>query len=486
MSLPSTDEEAQSAYDWRNVIPDGLLWNEAQLERGHSLNRVLLSLFVLRDDPRHKLKIELVGTAFIIKADGATAAAVTAAHNFERVRQILHPDPLHHPSALPEFLPPPSELDLTNVKALYLDGKNAVVCNLELAAWDCDTDYALLFVKAPPHQSLFQEWLWLDDQVPEVGDPVCMIGLGEMEFTSNIDPVNFGTIQRRLVLRVGRVESLHQQGYYFVKTPCVETSIPAFPGMSGGIVARWTAPNTRIQPFGFISRSLDIGLSSSESYYDRSVSGRSIGAILKMEKTAIPDGGQTVGIQIRNTGVGRNNLSFMRRHTQRQGQNMDSTQPSPLILELCLVCDDIRQENNGKKILIGVYDDIMVQSLPTSISLCFWMRFKDPPLGTHVIECSILGERNQRLVPGQSVQMDFTHASPYYELMVRVLLHLIEPEIVRLLWRDNGGEWDEALSFKIGVQSTPVTMTPQMPSAVNAESPPIGDVPSRNQSSDGV
>jgi hypothetical protein len=466
MSQP-TDEEAQSAYDWHNVIPDGLLWNEAQLERGHSLNRVLLSLFVLRDDPRDKLRIELVGTAFIVKSDGATATAVSAAHNFERIREILYPDSLHHPSALPEFLPPPSELDLTKVKALYLDGKNSIVCSLELAAWDRDSDCALLFVKAPSQQPLFRESLLLDDQIPQIGELVCMIGLGEMGFTSNIDPVNFGTIQRRAVLRVGRIENLHPRGYYVIKTPCVETSIPTFPDMSGGIVARWTAPNTRIQPFGLISRSLDIGVCPAESHNNRSISGRSIGAILKLKKTVTSDTVQEV-IRIGNPNIGRDNLSFMRRHTQRPGRNMDSTQPSPLILEVCLVCDDIRQENNGKKLLIGVYNDLMVPSLPTSTGLSFWMRFKDPPLGAHVIEFSLLGERNQQLVPNQSAKIDFTHATAYHEHVFRVLLHLTESGIVRLLWRYNGGEWDEALSFKIGVQSTPVMMS--------IETPPSADV----------
>jgi hypothetical protein len=309
-------------YDWRNVIPDGCVWNEAQLERGDRLNRVLLSLLVIRDDPRDDLRIELVGTAFIIQANRTHAFAVSAAHNFEEVRKILHPNPLHHSSALPEFLPPPSELDLTKVKALYYDGNTSVLCNLELAAWDRETDYALLFIKTPPHKPLFNEYLWLDNQIPQVGDHVCMIGLGEMKFTPNIDPVNFGTIERRLVLRVGCVENLYPEGYYMLKAPCVDTSIPAFPGMSGRIVARWTAPNTQIQPFGFISHSPSV------SYYDRSISGRSVGAILKMERTAIAEGKQKVGIKINNAGIGRDNLSFVRSYNLQQGSaNMDSTQP---------------------------------------------------------------------------------------------------------------------------------------------------------------
>lgn len=42
-----------------------------------------------------------------------------------------------------------------------------------------------------------------------------------------------------------------------------------------------------------------------------------------------------------------------------------------------IVCDDIRQESNGKLILIGVYsDDIIVPSIPTNIALCFLIQIR--------------------------------------------------------------------------------------------------------------
>jgi hypothetical protein len=154
-------------HDWRDVIPDGLAWNEAQLERGDPLNRGLLSLLVIKDD----LHIDLIGTGFIIQSNKNHALAVSAAHCFEEVRKILHPNPLHHSSALREFLPPPSEVDLKQVKCLYFDGYKPLLCDLELAAWNQDSDYALCIVKAPPfHDLLFDHELRLDDQIPLVGD----------------------------------------------------------------------------------------------------------------------------------------------------------------------------------------------------------------------------------------------------------------------------------------------------------------------------
>jgi hypothetical protein len=279
------------------MIPDGFAWDEAVLERGNPLNRGLISLLVISD-----LQPVLIGTAFIVQAYGSHATAVSAAHCFEEVRKILHPNPPHHFTALPEFLPPPSEIDLKQVKGLYMvDSKKAVFCDIELAVWDRDTDYALLKVIAPPDDpSLFSAIFWLDDQIPLVGDEVGMIGFGEMKVTPAIDNSNSGIIERRLVLRVGRIESIHPEGDYLLKTPYVQTSIAVFSGMSGGIVARWTGESTQINPFGFISHAPE-----PQPTHERSVSGQSVAAILKMEKTIISETSQKLVIPVNNMGVGR-------------------------------------------------------------------------------------------------------------------------------------------------------------------------------------
>jgi hypothetical protein len=48
-----------------------------------------------------------------------------------------------------------------------------------------------------------------------------------------------------------------------------------------------------------------------------------------------------------------------------------------------LVCDDIRKENNGKDILIGVYSgDILLPSLPAQLSLAFWIEVAPVQVGS--------------------------------------------------------------------------------------------------------
>lgn len=45
-------------------------------------------------------------------------------------------------------------------------------------------------------------------------------------------------------------------------------------------------------------------------------------------------------------------------------------------------CDDIRQENNGKVLLIGVYaDNLQVSHMPARLPLSAWIRLYDLPQG---------------------------------------------------------------------------------------------------------
>jgi hypothetical protein len=92
-------------YDWRHFVPDGFAWNDAKLERSDPLNRGFLSLLVVKDN----LQLEMIGTAFIVDANRNHALAVSAAHTFEGIRNIVNPNPLRHSSTPAEFLPPPPE-----------------------------------------------------------------------------------------------------------------------------------------------------------------------------------------------------------------------------------------------------------------------------------------------------------------------------------------------------------------------------------------
>jgi hypothetical protein len=281
------------------MIPDGLLWNEAQVPHGDVMRSGIVSLLVIKND----LSFELVGTAFLVTAEGHRATAVTAAHCFEQIRKILHPNSVHHASALPEFLPGPKELDLKQVKALYEDEDKGGVfsCSIEQALWDPTTDLAVFTLLAPEEApDLFHTFGWVDDQIPNVGEQVAAIGFADMKVTHHDPNSKRGLMQRRLIIRIGVVEAVHPSQHYMLKAPCIETTIPVFSGMSGGPVARFGANGTQIQPFGFVSHSPD-----PQPLYDRSQSGHSICALLQATKTPLGEKKQEIQMPMTFWGFGK-------------------------------------------------------------------------------------------------------------------------------------------------------------------------------------
>lgn len=279
------------------MIPDGLLWNEAQVPQGDVMRSGLVSLLVIKDN----LLPELIGSAFLITAEGNRAVAVTAAHCFEEIKKTLHPNSMHHTSALPEFLPGPKELNLKQVKALYEDNDKVFACSIEQAFWDPTTDLAVFTLLAPIEApDLFHTFGWIDDQIPIVGEQVAAIGYADMKVNHHHPNSQSGTMKRRPVLRIGIVEAVHPKEYYMLKAPCIEMTIPVFSGMSGGPVARFGANGTQFQPFGFVSHSPD-----PQPLYDRSQSGHSMCAILQATKTSLGEKKQEIQMPITFWGYGK-------------------------------------------------------------------------------------------------------------------------------------------------------------------------------------
>ena len=282
------------------IIPEGGSWNEVEFPRGDPLNQGLLSLLIIT---KH-LEPVLIGTAFIIKAASDRVVAVSAAHCFEEIRTILQPKPMHHVSALPEFLPPRKQLDLKQVKCLYAYGANRAMCTIDHAWWDTDTDLALFTMIPPDDRSIrFKEFL-LDNTVPEVGDPVTMVGFGEMAVSPDSKGLRQGVMQRRLTVRIGHVEEVYHKRHMLLHGPCVQTSIAVFPGMSGGMVLRgWPEPLAVPRPFAIVSHS--ISEDDPNSVNVRSRSGQSFGAILPMNIRVLDDGQRNVSFSLNNMGYGR-------------------------------------------------------------------------------------------------------------------------------------------------------------------------------------
>lgn len=61
-----------------------------------------------------------------------------------------------------------------------------------------------------------------------------------------------------------------------------------------------------------------------------------------------------------------------------------------------VICDDVRREDNGKYLLIGVYDGIRVQTFPTNLMLGFWIHFTATAAGTLPLHIRVLGDQGEQ------------------------------------------------------------------------------------------
>lgn len=76
---------------------------------------------------------------------------------------------------------------------------------------------------------------------------------------------------------------------------------------------------------------------------------------------------------------------------------------------LCAIfCDDIRREDNGKELLIGVYTgSIQLPVLPAPVMLSVWVPFERSGIGKVPIEFRLLGP-DGRMIGYGTLELNFT------------------------------------------------------------------------------
>jgi hypothetical protein len=283
-----TEEEALGSWQWNETatFPS-------------DLRPALVSIVGLTDD---QTPIQ-IGTGFVIQANGDRATILTAAHNIsEGIRQLQYPHQRYHPSTPREFLPP-EDLSAGSAKIRVLiqteDGVDASIVSTMM--WDEQTDLAILTVvpQEAEMRSLFTAKWWIGARDPVVGDVVVTAAFADLT-TENLEEKGKGLLKRRPLLRAGRVAHVHREGFHRHQTACIETTIPAFSGMSGApIFIMPTAEGERCEVFGLLSS--DFGESSDPAEdklakMDRSKAGASIFRLLPRQIRPLAGGRQEVGI----------------------------------------------------------------------------------------------------------------------------------------------------------------------------------------------
>jgi hypothetical protein len=69
-----------------------------------------------------------------------------------------------------------------------------------------------------------------------------------------------------------------------------------------------------------------------------------------------------------------------------------------------LVCDDVRKEDNGKEILIGVYTGgIVVPAMPAALILSLWLFLEPKGSGELPIEMQLLNDEGTQLIHARAL-----------------------------------------------------------------------------------
>lgn len=256
-----------------------------------SLQRGMLTLIAFDDEG---VPFGL-GTAFIVSRDDRVAVCVTAAHVFTEVRRIQSPQQRYVPSALPEFLPRPRAIDLSEqkIRAIAIEGDRIEVLIVDGAIIDEVRDVAVFRVSLQNEDTpaFFSAEFEVDDKVPAAGDMVCVLSYGQLStfgFEKDSAMNRQFKMGREIVLRVGRVIAHYPSGHRLCRGPCIETTVPVYSGMSGGPVFSFGNPRDPIRPFGLVCSDPD---QDGPLKQDRSQAGSSIISLLPCQ-VAMNENGQ--------------------------------------------------------------------------------------------------------------------------------------------------------------------------------------------------
>jgi hypothetical protein len=123
----------------------------------------------------------------------------------------------------------------------------------------------------------------------------------------------------------------------------------------------------------------------------------------------------------------------------------------PFDVEAVVLCDDIRQEANGKYLLIGVYgSNIVVRGFPTDLRLAIWILAHPKALGRVRARIRVRGPQGSTLVEG-GMEIDVRDKETAAIMAIPGLpLQIQGAGRMRLEWAANDDDdWTEIKSISV-------------------------------------
>lgn len=197
---------------------------------------------------------ELAGSVFVIAGESKFAIILTAKHVLtEGITRTQRPLPAHAPSSLfvSRKQTQPS-IDPKKFRVVWMGENDAAMLNVVDVEYADTFDIASLVVS--PQETdlgLFRPTsLPIEAVVPNEGNVVYMLSHSKMMVSEKVAAGELTphhaiiSITKHISIRVGVVTGVYPQGYRQYRWPCFTTSIPAEPGMSGGLVVTPIAEKT--------------------------------------------------------------------------------------------------------------------------------------------------------------------------------------------------------------------------------------------------
>jgi hypothetical protein len=124
------------------------------------------------------------------------------------------------------------------------------------------------------------------------------------------------------------------------------------------------------------------------------------------------------------------------------------TKTASINISQAIACDDIRQEINGKHILIGVYSgNLGVPSFPNVIALGFWVLAKPSQIGDYDVQLRVQDTDGKEVTRGNML-IHVQKVEDTALVIPSMPIPLSKPGEITLQYREGNGSWRTICSLE--------------------------------------
>ena len=122
---------------------------------------------------------------------------------------------------------------------------------------------------------------------------------------------------------------------------------------------------------------------------------------------------------------------------------------SPFDISAAVLCDDVRRENNGKHILIGVYlHSVLVEDFPANLMLTVWVEIKPKEVGNFTGQIRVIKDDESILLRGET-KITIDSLDPTSARYSRLPLEFQQSGDYFFQWKWGDSDWVTVKEFTV-------------------------------------